>query len=202
MSLLNAWITRTEAIVAVDTDGVDLDGKRMPTSKLLTIPHLNAVLGLRGQAAFLSFVFLRCLSSSFESFDEMNDALPLILEEADSLPDWSIAKDCRIGNEMLAVGWSDRRSRMLGRQFVKRDGMTEFSATDADFHVSPWHSSMSHIQPTAAAVERIAREQVRWMRETYPGAACGGKLIVCNINKGSISMSHRFTFPAEEKAAA
>lgn len=42
MSLLNCWITPAEATIAVDSDGVGQDGRRLPSSKLLPIPHLIA----------------------------------------------------------------------------------------------------------------------------------------------------------------
>ena len=74
MSLLNAWILPAEAIIAVDTDGVGDEGERMPSSKMLLVPHLNAVLALRGQLALLSYLFTRALSGSFDSFDELEAA--------------------------------------------------------------------------------------------------------------------------------
>lgn len=203
MSLLNAWITPTDAIVAVDTDGVREDGARFPTSKLLPIPHLNAVIAMRGQSAFLAFLFLRCISSSFDSFDELNDAMPALLADVnETLPDEILVKNCRIGNELLIAGWSNRRHRMLGRQFIMRDDMPEFAASEFDFHISPWHaSSMSHLPRKAHAVEKLARAQVQWMRSTFPNAACGGKLLVCQIGRRSITTSHRSSFQIQEVAA-
>jgi hypothetical protein len=202
MSLLNAWISPTAAIVAVDTDGVGQDGARMPSSKLLPIPHLNAVLALRGQSALLSFVFVRCISSGFETFDQLADALPAMLIEAeDSVDDEHLVDGPQIGNELLAVGWSDRKGQMAGRQFVKRGDMTEFSETDAAFHVSPWHASLQRQKIEPQALDQIARAQVRWMRETFPNAACGGTLVVCSLNRKAMGLTHKFNFEDARKAA-
>jgi hypothetical protein len=112
MSLLNAWVTPTEAIVAVDTDGAAADGARLPSSKLLPIPHLGAVLASCGQLAYLAFVYLRAITSGFATFDEMRDAMLAMLAAAEeNIPAEFIAAGAAgsaFGNELLAVGWSDR----------------------------------------------------------------------------------------------
>jgi len=69
MSLLNAWIAPNEAIVAVDTDGVAENGSHISASKLLTMPHPNVVMGLRGPGTFLQYLQLRCLTANYDSFD-------------------------------------------------------------------------------------------------------------------------------------
>jgi hypothetical protein len=204
LSLLNAWVTRGEAVVAVDTDGAAQDGARIVASKLLPIPHLNAVIGLRGQFAFLSLLFLRCASSSFESFDEMLEALPVHLAAIDEhLPEELVSRVLGDrGNELIAVGWSDRQTRMLGRRFVKRGGAAEFEVADFRSHVSPWDKNAMAGLPvqSPAAVERIARAQVQWMRSTFE-AICGGKLIVCRVTRDSMMLDHRLTFEAQEVEA-
>ena len=199
MSLLNAWLTETDAIVTVDSDGVRDDGARLPSSKLLVIPHLNAVLAIRGQSAFLHFLFLRCASAGFDTFDEMCDALPDMIANMDaSVPDELIAKNCRIGNELLVVGWSHRKMEMLGRQFVKRDEMTEYTDTEFSMHISPWDKSMPHIPKEPKLFQEIAIAQVDWMRSTFPNAACGGTLIMAHITKDSVTVKHKMQFPRVE----
>lgn len=190
MSLLNAWITPAAALVAVDTDGAGFDGARMSASKLLPIPHLNAVVAIRGQLAFLSFVFLRCISSPFESFDDLVDALPVVLREADRLiaAEYVVA-GCAQGNELIAVGWSDRKGAMCGMQFVKRDAMERFTVEEADFHVSPYGTALSDLHIGPSNVEAIARAQVGWMRESF-GAPCGGRLLLCNLDRHAMSVRH------------
>src|SRR5688500_15033761 len=181
MSLLNAWIKPYEAIVAVDSDGVGQNGGRLPSSKLLVIPHLNVVLAVRGQAAFLSFVFTRCVSSGFDTFDAIVDAMPGVLGDADRLvPKELIVGDYRLasGNELIATGWSDRMNKMLLMQYVRRDDMTEFSQRDVDYHIAPWSSDMVGCPTNSKSLERLSRLQIDWMRRIDPNAACGGKLIV------------------------
>jgi hypothetical protein len=196
MSLLNAWISPAEAIVAVDTDGVMADGSRLVTSKLLTIPHLNSVMTSRGSGAYLQLLFLHCITENFESFDAMVNAMPALLKRVD-------ADAPAHTNEGLVVGWSDHRRRMSGRAFARRDraGETKLESEEADFIVSPWDASLSGISTKVAAVEKLASAQVRFMRRNFPNATCGGKLIVCRATKTSITTTHRMQFQAEEMAA-
>jgi hypothetical protein len=190
MSLLNCWLTPTEALVAVDTDGVGRDGSRKPMSKLLPIPHLNAVIGHRGQGAFLWSVAQACLSGGFHTFDEMLDALPAIVQDVElNLPGY-LKVDRFSGNEMIAVGWSQRRSKMLARTFVKH-GLSDFSIRDSQGVIAPWDESMG-VPKTLEALEDIARAQVEWMQEKE--GLGGGALVVCRLTKDSMTMEHKMKF--------
>lgn len=204
MSLLDAWVSDFDALVAVDTDGARIDGSRFPASKLLPMPHLNAVLAIRGQAAFLQILFLRCIGSGFDGFDQMADALPIMIEEAHEnllAYDQLIARDCRFGHELVAVGWSHRRERMLGRQFTAgEDG--KFIERDLGMHIAPWHSSIPRIEPVRKNVDRIATAQVDWMQNTFPDAACGGQLLTAHVKRDGIDLRLNKVFEAKKRAAA
>lgn len=203
MSLLNAWILPDEAIIAVDTDGVDDEGIRMPTSKLLLVPHLNAVLALRGQLALLSFLLVRSISSALDSFDALCDAMPAMLgEAAGAIPGELVVASPIDGFELVAAGWSARRSRMAARLFVKRGDMPDMLERDVDRFVSPWNEAMQGVTVAPQALDKIARAQVRWMRETFPGAACGGRLIVCRLTRRSATLEHGYEFQRLTEAAA
>lgn len=199
MSLLNAWVTPAEAIIAVDADGVRSDGSRFATSKLLPIPHLNAVLALRGQAAVLQFLFMGACSAGFDTFDELVDAMPALLEDMTrTMPGELLAQAAHVssGNVLLAIGWSDERRGMLGRRFVQPAAGEPFIAEDFTTVLTPWPPALQKLPTAAAAVDEISSAQVRWMRTTYPGAVVGGKLIACRITREGIAMAHRMTFEA------
>lgn len=201
MSLLNAWISPNEAIIYVDTDGVRQDGKRTRFSKVLPIPHLNAAVAMRGQMAMMTGLFMKLSTSGFESFDEMNEVLPVLIANVErDLPLNLIDQNFPIGNEILVVGWSDKESRMLGRQFMKRDSMAEYADRLVDFHISPWHASMPELPKSANAVDFISRLQVKWMRETFPNAACGGDLLMCMVSREGIVVTRKYAFPMAEAA--
>lgn len=196
MSLLNAWLTRDRALIAVDSEGVVQDGSPRSMSKLLTIPHLPAVVAMRGSADFLARVFHCSISRCFGSFDELVDELPSILRYVDvTLP--SAARHPSFPDiELLLAGWSDRRSRMLGRLFTQRAGADDFAARDTVGCVAPFDKlTMDTLRTTADNVDEIASAQVRWMRATQ--GLGGGKLLVCRLNRYSVSVEQTMTFQKE-----
>jgi hypothetical protein len=196
VSLLNAWITPEAAIVAVDTQGVARDGSPRAMSKLLPIPHLPAVIAMRGSAAFLAATFHSCIGRGFDSFDDLLAELPSILRFVDiTVP--SFARDPAFPDiELIVVGWSAQTSRMLGRLFTQRDGAPDFTARDTEGCVAPFDvASMADIPRVPEALEQIARAQVAFMqREQGLG---GGKLLLCTINRQGVSVSHALTFDEE-----
>lgn len=202
MSLLNAWITPAEAIVAVDTDGVGDGGKQLFLSKLSTIPHLNAVIAHRGQVDFHRTLFFLALKASFRTFDAMCDAMPALLKEAEEwVPSHLIVEGSPIGNEVVIAGWSARENAMVGRQFQKREGDKGFAVDEVVRAIAPWYDSMAGLSLKSGEVEKIASAQVRLMRNQCPDVFFGGTLIVCRVTRTSITTTHRLRFHAEEMAA-
>lgn len=198
MSLLNVWVTPSDVLVGVDTDGTAPGGSRIVTSKLLPIPHLPAVLALRGQAALLAGLFLRSLS--FASYDDLVDEMPALLAEVGgSLPSELIAADgvAGQGHEVLVAGYSPRRERMHGRMFIDREGRKAERDVE-DYFLSPWDKAW-RVAPHRDNVQKIAAQQVEWMRNSFANAACGGALILCRVMQGGLVVSHAFV---EEGIAA
>jgi hypothetical protein len=152
------------------------------------------VIGLRGQAAIFAFTYLQCITASHESFDAMLDAMPAHLAEADAnVPENLVVHAAGMpGVELVAVGWSGRKAGILGRRFVKRGDMREFAIDDFDLHISPWDSeAMAGLQvKKPGALQRIAEAQVSWMRSMF-GATCGGKLLVCNVTRRSMTICQK-----------
>lgn len=199
MSLLNVWIKPREALVAVDTEGVGGDGSRKPMSKVMTLPHLNAVIALRGNAHFLGALLHVCLSRTIASFDELLAEMPGNLALADALVPAALRHPEFPDTELIVVGWSLERSRMLGRLFAKRGEEQEFSGHDTEGCIAPYDAAtMAHLPRTEHAVQKIARAQVRYMRsERNIG---GGVLILCRVDRQAVTMRHAMVFETEEEA--
>jgi len=185
VTILNAWVTPREAHVAVDTDATRRDGSRMVCSKFLPIPHLCAGIGLRGQSVFQDMLYAKCSVAGFETFDALLEGIPAILAEIEGYGFHLDAVYGEGGYEVLAVGWSDRTQRMLGRHYVKRQDRELVRDVD-DSLISPWHSSLSGISTKLANVDRLAAAQARWM-STFGHA--GGRLIVFRLTRDSIKIS-------------
>jgi len=185
MSLLNAWIAPDAAVVAVDTVGQAADGSPLPASKLLPIPHLGAVIAIRGQLALLTWLAVRANSAGFATFDDLLDSMPGMLAEATAAIDHlTVLAGSAPGHEVVVTGWSDRQGRIVGRQFVKRGD--EQTARDVDHHVSPWHPSMDGLPLDPGGLEQLARGQVIFMRGL--GAHCGGKLTIARLTRGELTL--------------
>jgi len=188
MSLLNFWASPQEAVIAVDTVGMAADGSPLPASKLLPIPHLNAVIAIRGQLVLLAWLSVRANSAGFATFDDLLDAMPGMLAEAGAAIDHnlSVLAGSMEGHELLVAGWSDRQGRMIGRQYVKRGDMTASIERDVDHHISPWHPSMDGLPTAPHGIEQLARGQVIFMRGL--GAHCGGRLTVAHLSREGLNL--------------
>lgn len=184
MSLLNAWIAPDAAVIAVDTVGMAADGSPLHASKLVVVPHLGAVIALRGQLALLTWLAVRANSAGFATFDDLLDAMPGMLAEAAIGDHLNVLAGSMEGHELLVTGWSDRQGRMIGRQLVSRGG--EQTARDTDFHVSPWHPSMDGLPLDPGGLEQLARGQVIFMRGL--GAHCGGKLTIARLTREKLDL--------------
>jgi len=188
MSLLNAWIAPDAAIVAVDIVGMAADGSPLHASKLVVVPHLGAVIALRGQLALLTWLAVRANSAGFATFDDLLDAMPGMLAEAGAAigDHLNVLAGSMEGHELLVTGWSDRQGRMVGRQFVKRGDMTDSIERDVEHHVSPWHPSMDGLPLDPGGLEQLARGQVIFMRGL--GAHCGGRLTVAHLSREGLNL--------------
>ncbi len=191
MSLLNAWVQPSEAVLAVDVLGARVDGSLFPSSKLLPVPHLGCALAVRGQAALLQGLFLRAAGAGFATFDEINEAMLAVLEDLiESMPPRLLVEAPHVssGNIVVLAGWSDARGGVVGRKFVQRAAGEPFTAADFTTLLTPWPPALQHLPTTARESEEIARAQCGWMRATYPGAACGGKLVLCRLTRAGVEM--------------
>ena len=189
MSLLNAWIAPQEAVVVTDAIGQAADGSPLHASKLVVVPHLGAIIALRGQLALLTWLTVRANSAGFATFDDLLDAMPGMLAEAGAAigDNLNVLAGSAPGYEIIVAGWSDRQGRMIGRQFVKRGDMTASIVRDVDRHISPWHASMEGLPIEPGGLEQLARGQALFMRTAFD-AHCGGKLTIARLTRGELNL--------------
>lgn len=191
MTIINARISRDEGIIATDTDAMLANGARLVCSKMQIIPHLLAVVAVRGQSTFLEMLMSYCQNSGHESFDTMLYRMPDHLHQSETFILSSpalVAPGGESGEEVFVAGWSGRQGRVIGRHFSKR-GSAKFEETDTDFVVSPWDESIKAPKDCEdyKEFEELASAQTQWLRST--GAVAGGKLLVCRVTKDSISVT-------------
>ena len=113
MSLINALNMGDHALISADSEAVFSDGSRGQVSKLLTIPHLNAVIACRGSLAFLhkahaEFAGMTC------DFDSMAGHAELVMSYA--LAQQGSTEDLdryAQGAEMILSGYSQEAGRVV-----------------------------------------------------------------------------------------
>jgi len=194
MSLLNCWVGDDRALVSVDTTGLFLhNGSRREVSKM--IPHVaaNVVLAGRGHINFL-----RCVSDPLFAFgldfDEictnMPDSLRLSYQHmVDTAPAFAGVAEWT-AQEVVVVGWSRERNRMCAVAYTQSTWSSQFSAAQVEASVAPWLPEMGqHPEPTDAAThERIARAQMRYCLEKDAEAVIGGRLLLAEITRHTLSV--------------
>ena len=180
MSIINAWVTESQALVCVDSEAVAADGSTRPMSKLLPITHLGAVMAMRGHADGLNFLFLKYQIAGLRSFDELLAATPALLEETARL-----VASYRANIELFLCGWSAARNRMAAMTFVRPEAGEPFTSSEVFYCVAPWHESIGEVPDpsTPDAMCDIAQRQVQWARAAFPERPIGGDLTICMFDK-------------------
>ncbi len=204
MSLLNAWVQPSEAVLAVDTEAVSEDGRFVQTSKLYPFAHLPAAFAARGASVFHDCLAMQVHLSKVQSFDELVDRLPELIDLAEAVAQPAAglfdARFVNRGQEIVFAGWSHRRARMQGWIFRKVDDMDHWQEGEIEHFHAPPSSVAKGIPCEPAALELLAAAQVRYMKD-----ACGyggGTLIVCRVSEHELVLKHAMKFADQPQQAA
>ena len=172
----------------------------MQVSKMVALPHINAVVACSGACAFFGrLVYLSVLRLG--GIEAHLQAMPRVLRTALGaaselgrrldLKDMSIFEKQRV----VFVGWPKASRCIVARLYQKLD-----PAPDADFveqdipddFLSPWDESfralvLPHNDPLSKIVA-VAAAQTHIARKEVPGGAGGGELIVAEITRAGMSI--------------
>lgn len=197
MTILNVSIAPDLGLVAVDTAVPTPSGGLTHVSKLMPLPHADAVVAARGHLLMLVMLSPR-LQQVAGDFDNVLAALhdSAVQAFADS------ASACRghgagnlmdeMGHEVVAVGYSPRAGRVLGVLYDRKAGGDGFAFTELDdFMQAPWDESLARFRgPTStAAMVRLARAQARYARAQGHENTHGGRLVIAEVRRGGINVS-------------
>lgn len=195
MSILNAFLEPERALIGVDTQFAAQHGSPRQISKLMPLIHLNAIVACRGSVFIATALFAMCQVVGSD-FDELLEAMPGFLEhvsdKAAEIPGRIGVTDKMPfdGQSVIAVGWS--AGRMIGRQFEQENRETGFVAEGFNPHYSaPWDESLPQFPDlkTREGMGVLARAQARLLREKCPDVAAGGRFIVAEITRNSMSIA-------------
>lgn len=196
MSLLNSWIAPEKALIACDTQVIDRHGVRSELSKLIPLVHANLILATRGHIDFLSLVFIQCNVTPCD-FDWVSDRMPQVLDHSfecliaagrlNGFTDLSVFDK----QSILMVGWSKSRCQMHGKFYLQETPKTGFIGQDVNSYcVNPWEPNRgSPVVPNGKAeLEQLALAQIHFMRRTWPDAACGGRLLIAELDRKGMTI--------------
>lgn len=172
MSILNAAITPTRALIAVDTDARAATGERTSASKLFYLPGSHVVVGFRGDLDFLQMLVAHVFAPIGDGLDAVARVMPDLARQSGiarremlkkaretypNLPDVAIGKQ-----EILLVGWSAQRAGIFGHAInfesggVQRQDCPTGLASPADAEFVDAIGGVGRIDD-ASGMERLAR---------------------------------------------
>lgn len=207
MSILDVWITPESALVGVDTETFAPDGTAASISKMIPLPHMNAVLACRGHVLFFQAIFGACHASG-GNFDALLDKMPELLRGAfsmamESAPLLGMEDTSPLDNQTIVlVGWSLRQGRMIGREYVQESREIGFMVDGiTPYHLAPWDQSLSRLPDpkTPADMGELAKAQTQLLHDKAPGAAAGGRFLIAEISRQGMKIEGVCDLPARRK---
>jgi hypothetical protein len=192
MSLINAVQMGDYALVSADTDAVFKNGSRGNVSKLLTIPHCNAVMAVRGSMAFMTTAHAQ-FATVASDFDTMTDLAELVLLYALKVASEQGSLD-RLGEyakgaEMIIAGYSKKAGKVSIHIFrCKGIGEDIEAHLDVNNAICPGDLgiSLEGITASKEGLQKLTERQVKAIRENHPDAAAGGRLLIAEVRAQSV----------------
>lgn len=190
MSLINAVNMGDHALISADTEAVFADGSRGQVSKLLTIPHLNAVIACRGSLAFLQKAHAEFCTMS--NFDQMAERAELVMSYALAQQGSTEHLDKYAhGAEMVLAGYSQKAGRVV-IHLIRCEGIGKDTEAHLDIAnaILPGNLgiSLEGITASREGLIDLTSRQVKAIREHAPDAAAGGNLIVAEVHQGRVAV--------------
>lgn len=192
MTILNVHLEKERALVAVNSEGIRIDGSSTSYAcKLHALPLQNAVLALRGHVSMGAGIYLDCCSS-FADFDELVALFPKLVERRhqmlkDEVEQAGVQVD--LGAQVVLIGWSSRWKQIVGLWCELSDEL-KVTKLEGSF-VGPWPDHWPprpHEWPsTVAEMTEVAREQARLAEQHHPGNAWHGNLLIAELTPESIA---------------
>lgn len=190
MSLINAFNMGDHALISADSEAVFADGSRGQVSKLLTIPHLCAIVAVRGSLAFLQKAHAEFCT--MPSFDHMAERAELVMSYA--LAQQGSAEHLEKyahGAELVLAGYSQKAGKVVIHLF-----RCEGIGHDTEAHLDVANAilpgdlgiSLEGITASRDGLTELTRRQVKAIREHAPDAAAGGNLLIAEVRPRSIAV--------------
>lgn len=190
MSIISAVCNGDSAIVVTDTDVRLPDGKRGHVSKLLLLPHCNAVMVGRGSVMTNSYLHAALTMSAWD-YDEITERMQSALKTAFGLTqsqgEFGPSADIAQGAEVALCGYSPKAGRVVLNLYRSYDGGKTIEAhSDIPNALAPADDIRTDdLSPDRDGLIALAGRQIEAIRKHHPGAAAGGRLVIATVSKAS-----------------
>lgn len=210
VSIINVYRCDDYAWLSADTAAVLPECPTVASCKVMPLVQMPAVVACRGVNAFSSILFVAILTRPCD-FDFLLGEMPQLCSYASAgVEEWKtrgiVAADAPTDkHEAVLVGWSHAQGRIVGREYTREDTDDHsFVVSDIE-HVSiaPGDASLRGLPDprTQRDMERLARAQMKLMREKTPENVTGGKLIALRIGRSRIQSEEICDLDAPASAA-
>jgi len=206
MTIANILVERDRALVGVDTLSAFMSGADAVMSederrdrhacKVSFLPEISCALTGRGDHMLIGYVHFQLMVGAVRSFDHAVQVMPEVLEFAfrQSMSFRAMNLDDDLvtfpGADVMLVGWSPSVMRFEAVRWIRREENEDFSY--ARINGALLTPEIDQIEPvetpnTPARMEAVARQQMKWVNENYPGT-CGGRLLLAELRRGEIDV--------------
>ncbi|MBT8766868.1 hypothetical protein [Metapseudomonas boanensis] len=201
MSILNVFVTPEAGLIGVDTESTLPDGTIQEFGKMIVAPAAGAVVAFRGtdyvvMAASNSIV---CFGGSLEA---MAEALPDHLRRSvDFCREHYQAPEEALGLELALVGYSQVEGCVVGHLFRRAIGSEEIQVDRIPirYRAPFWDDLPNDIPADRPGMMTLAQHQSRLARERMPELAAGGRFLIAEVRRDSITIEKAFDFPPRQQ---
>lgn len=205
MSIANIVIEENRALIGVDTlagymqearhllDEVKYQARH--SGKLSVFPQFSSAMTHRGDGLLTSFARLTLESECPYDFDDAVEMMPAILAAAytNAMATRKQATGIETfpGAEIVLIGWSPRYSRFLAVRWCRYPEHDDFTETYIDkMLLLPEMERIQEVETpdTDAKMEALVRAQVAWAASEHPDLTCGGRLLMAELKRDSITV--------------
>lgn len=187
-SIMPSGLSVSDAIQRLTAGGVHM-------SKCALMPHIGAAMAHLGDAMFATMLFGNLQLSMPRDFDHACELMPELLArtftDTASIRQRVAGVDLQHGAQIVLVGWSPALKRMEGVTWTRWP-------QDKGFKGAPIGKTMlmpdtgwaqaPESPDTAVKMEAIAREQVAYVRAKHAGYNCGGRLLLAELTRDTLSV--------------
>jgi hypothetical protein len=199
MSLLNAFPMGPDWCVTVDSMSLRDDGERQHMQKLFVLPFASGVFACRGEQSKLPPALAgQYLTDRWgNDFDGILDTFPALVQKchdelAAHLKGWG-GLDAE-AQELLLVGYSPRRTRVVCLHAMRPAGVPTFTVTEKERgHVAPdpgFDPSTKQCDDVFHLCWETAAAQTQSQRAKDPSIPIGGHITVAVVRERRVIVSN------------